>query len=197
MNTKKSRLLPIAKKRKSIRNYKPEAQIPLEEVLAAIQVALEAPSGRNCQPWQFIIITDREIKREVRRICEEYERIFHSKLKGEFKEWLEKRGITWRKQFLEDATYLIVVYSNKECPYPIQSTWLAIGYLLLALEDMGLASLTYTPPKTDKINELLNTPNNYRLETIIPVGYPSKEKVKEPREKLENKVYINKWGLEI
>lgn len=132
--------------------------------------------------------------RKIREICEKNEKILHSRLKREFKEWLDARGITWRKTFLEDATYLIIVYSNKRCPYPIQSTWLAIGYLILALEDLGLASLTYTPPKTNEINNILDTPNDYRLEVIIPVGYPSTDKMKEPRENLENKVFINRWG---
>lgn len=60
MKRVESRLLTIAKRRKSIRNYKPDVEIPIEKILAAINVAIEAPSGRNCQPWQFLIITDKK-----------------------------------------------------------------------------------------------------------------------------------------
>ena len=197
MKQKDRSLLELAKRRKSIRRYKPNAEIPLTQVLEAVKVALEAPSGRNCQPWQFIIIYDKEMKHKIRVACEEAEKKFHEKVKGEFKKWLDERNITWRKPFLEEATYLIVVYTDKRCPYTVQSTWLAIGYLLLALEENGLASLTYTPSNTKMINDILDVPPQYKLEAIIPVGYPQEDKKKEPREPLYNKVYINKWGTQI
>jgi len=189
-----NKLLDLAKRRKSIRNYKEDDNIELEKILYALRVALEAPSGRNCQPWQFLIIRDKETKKIVRSICEAAEKEFHMKINNEFKEWLKKRGITWRKTFLTQAPYLILVYSNKECPYSIQSTWIAIGYLILALEEQGLASLTYTPSKTIEINKALNVPKKYRLETIIPIGYPAKEKEKEPRMKPSEKIFIDEWG---
>jgi len=188
-------LLELARRRKSIRRFKPNAKIPLTRVLEAIKVALEAPSGRNCQPWQFIIIDDKDTKHKIRTACEEAEKKFHKKIKGEFKKWLKERNITWRKPFLEEATYLIVVYTDKRCPYTVQSTWLAIGYLLLALEENGLASLTYTPSNPEKISYILNVPQQYKLEAIIPVGYPKGEKKKEPREPLHSKVHINKWEI--
>lgn len=194
MKRKDRSLLELAKRRKSIRSYKPDAEIPLTQVLEAIKVALEAPSGRNCQPWQFIIIDDKEMKHKIRVACEEVEKKFHEKVNGDFKKWLDQRNITWRKPFLEEATYLIAVYTDKRCPYTVQSTWLAIGYLLLALEENGLASLTYTPSNTGKINDILNVPQQFKLEAMIPVGYPREDKKKEPRESLYNKVHINKWG---
>lgn len=190
-------LLELARRRKSIRRFKAGVEIPLARVLEAIEVALEAPSGMNCQPWQFIVVSDRELKHRIRIACEEAEKKLHGNVRGEFKKWLEQRNITWEKPFLEDATYLIIVYADKHCPYTIQSTWLAIGYLLLALEENGLASLTYTPPDAEKVNSLLKVPKRYKLETIIPVGYPLEEKIKEPREPLINKVYLNKWGKRI
>jgi len=49
--------------------------------------------------------------------------------------------------------------------YYIQSTWIAIGYLLLALEQKGLATVTYTPSKVRWFNEFLGIPKNifYKL----------------------------------
>ncbi|MCD6488840.1 MAG: hypothetical protein J7K21_06430 [Desulfurococcales archaeon] len=51
-----------------------------------------------------------------------------------------------------------MVFRKTKEPYWVQSVWLAIGYLLLALEEKGLASLTYTPPKVKWANKLLNVP---------------------------------------
>jgi nitroreductase len=162
-------LLSLARNRVSIRSYKKDLKPSMDDLLYCIEVANEAPSGLNCQPWYFIIVSSHEVKHNIRKICEEGEKVFHNKVSGYFKKWLVDRGIKWVKPFLTDAPYLIVIISDTECPYSTQSTWLAIGYLLLALEEKGLSTLTYTPPKSRELKKLLNIPDNYRLEAIIPV----------------------------
>jgi len=190
-------LLDIARRRKTTRSFKKGEIPPLNDILEAIEVALEAPSGLNCQPWYFLIVSDSKIKKKIRKFCEHEERLFHEIAPDFFKEWLKKRKITWKKKFLTDAPYLILVFSDMKCPYAIQSTWLSIGYLLLALEDKELSSLTYTPPNTSRLRNILGIDRRYSLQTIIPVGYPKKEKMKEERKKIEEKVYFNKWGKSI
>ncbi|NOZ30622.1 MAG: nitroreductase family protein [Crenarchaeota archaeon] len=185
----------LARRRKSIRRYFSDP-VPLEHVLYAIKTAMQAPSGANRQPWRFIIVDDPKVKSEIRRVAEEWERKLHESetIPGWFREWLRERGITWRKDFLTDAPYLIVVLANKRAPYARESVWLAVGYLLLALEEKGLASLTYTPTNPRAIARILWVPEQYTLETIIPVGLPRGDKVKEPRMSLEEAVYYNRWG---
>ncbi len=188
-------VLELARKRKSIRKYS-TTPIPLEDILYAIETALQAPSGANRQPWRFIIIDDPDIKMEIRRIAELWERKLHeSKSIPEwFQKWLRDHGITWRKEFLTTAPYLIVVLADKRAPYSRESVWLAVGYLLLALEEKGLASLTYTPTNPRAIASILGVPGHYTIETIIPVGLPGEYKVKEPRMSLDEAVYFNRWG---
>lgn len=66
---------------------------------------------------------------------------------------------------------LLVVFGKKSEPYWKQSVWIAIGYMILKIEDEELASLTYTPPKLGFLNELLDIPITYKPEVIIPIGY--------------------------
>lgn len=185
----------LARNRRSIRKYM-EEPIPIEDVLYAIRTALQAPSGANMQPWRFIIIDDPVVKEEIRKVAERWEKKLHeSKSIPEwFKRWLLERGITWRKEFLAKAPYLIIVLADKKAPYGRESVWVSIGYFLLALEEKGLASLTYTPTNPRAIATLLGVPGNYSLEAIIPVGKPGEDKVKEPRMELEDAVYFNRWG---
>ena len=186
-------VLRLARKRRSIRSYRKE-KVDLEKLLYAIKVAIEAPSGANQQPWAFIIIDDERLKKRIRKTCEELERNFYKNVKGWLREWLLSRGFSWRKPFLTDAPYLIVVLSERNKPYAIESTWLAIGYLLLALEERGLASLTYTPPNAKEIIKLLGVPESYELQTIIPVGLPAENKQKEPRKGINEVVHYNMWN---
>ncbi|MCE4613974.1 MAG: nitroreductase family protein [Desulfurococcales archaeon] len=188
-------LLKIATSRKSTRKYSSEP-VSLDNILYAIQVALQAPSGANRQPWRFILVMDGELKHELREISEEWERKFHDSraLPRWFKEWLHERNISWQKPFLEEAPILIVVLTDRKAPYGRESTWLAIGYLLLALEERGLASLTYTPSNPHVIARRLGVPDNYTLEAIIPVGKSGEAAEKEPRLKPSDAVYLDKWG---
>ncbi|MCE4626943.1 MAG: nitroreductase family protein [Desulfurococcales archaeon] len=189
------RVLELARKRRSIRKYSAKP-IPLENILYAIETALQAPSGANRQPWRFIIVNDPDIKMEIRKTAESWERKLHESDSTPewFRKWLRERGITWRKEFLTTAPYLIVVIADRRAPYSRESVWLAVGYLLLALEEKGLASLTYTPTNPRAIASILGVPEYYTLETIIPVGLPGEDKVKEPRMRLEEAVYFNRWG---
>ncbi len=166
----------------------------MERVLYAIRTALQAPSGANMQPWRFIIVTDDEVKVRLRRVCEEGERRFYARVRGGLAEWLEARGFSWEKPFLTQAPYLIAVFAETGKPYAIQSVWLATGYLLLALEEQGLASLTYTPPNPREAGRVLGAPPSFALQTIIPVGLPEGDKAKEPRIGLDEAVFLNQWG---
>jgi nitroreductase len=188
-------MLSLARRRRSVREYNSEP-IDLRDVLYAIQAALEAPSGANRQPWMFIVIDDEETKKKLREECEKWEKKLHEStaIPEWFRSWLRERGITWKKGFLTDAPVLIAVLAHKKAPYARESTWLAIGYLLLALEEKGLASLTYTPSNPRAAARVLGVPDDYTLEAIIPVGKPAVEKEKEPRNTVREKVYYNAWG---
>lgn len=187
-------MFKLAKRRKSVRRFKQDP-VDINDVLYAVKTAKEAPSGANLQPWRFIIVTDPNIKRKIRSYCEEIERKFHSQPKPTwFRKWLQDRGITWRKPFLTEAPILIVAISRKKAYYSSYSTWLAIGYLLLALEERELASLTYTPSNPDYINNILNIPDKYKVEAIIPVGIADEDKPKEPRLSTRKLVFWNRMS---
>ena len=186
-------VLELAKNRRSVRRYL-SRDIDIERVLYGIRAALEAPSGANRQPWRFVVVKDAEVKARLRQVCEEDERRFYEKVRGELGEWLAKRDFTWEKPFLTEAPYLVAVFAELGKPYAVQSVWLAVGYMLLALEEAGLSSLTYTPPNPDEAGAVLGAPYRFVLQTIVPVGLPGEKKVKEPRMRLKDAVFINIWG---
>jgi nitroreductase len=183
----------IAKRRKSIRMFKPE-KFDLSIIFECIDIAKEAPSGSNAQPWHFVVVEDSSLKEELRNVCESGEKKFYSHVRGELAEWLKSKGLSWKKQFLSDVPYIIAVFAYKKAPYSRESVWIAVGYLLLALEERGIASLTYTPPNRDEVAHLLKCPKDYRLKVLIPVGYADEEKTKEVRKGLEEITSMNRFG---
>ena len=174
----------LAKRRKSVRKFKPD-KFDMEVIIECIDVAKEAPSGSNAQPWHFVIVKDEEVKRKLREICERGEKKFYSHVRGELAEWLKSKGLNWEKPFLTEAPYIVGVFAKKKAPYSRESVWIAVAYFLLALEEKGLASLTYTPPNREEVAEVLRCPQEYRLEVLIPVGFSADSKEKEPRKSVE------------
>ena len=91
-------------------------------------------------------------------------------------------GTDEHKPFLEIAPYLIVVFrinsveENGETEptyYSQESVGIAVGMLLAALHNAGLATLTHTPSPMKFLQEILGRPKNEIPFVLIPVGYPA------------------------
>ncbi|MGH3716738.1 MAG: nitroreductase family protein [Micromonosporaceae bacterium] len=166
-------------KRRTIRDFAP-APVPMEVIETAIAAAASAPSGANLQPWRFVVVTDPEAKRRIREGAEEEERDFYQRRAPD--EWLEALaplGTDEHKPFLQVAPVVIVVFEVHKGPstpkpyYVKESVGIAVGFLLAALHQAGLATLTHTPSPMRFLNEILDRPPEERPYVVIPVGYPA------------------------
>lgn len=182
----------LAKNRKSVRKFSCN-RVNIDDIYRALKVAAQAPSGANRQPWRFLIISDPELKRRVKDACEKGEMEFYDGVSGEFRGWLVSKGLSWRKPFLVEAPILVAVFMDEKAPYAKESVWLSIGFLLLALEELGLGTVTYTPSDTDLPSRELEVPEGYKLEAVLPIGYSADEKPRESRRRLEEMVFLNRW----
>jgi nitroreductase len=173
--------------RRTVREFSP-APVAWELVENAIRVAATAPSGANQQPWHFVAVSDPEIKRRLRLAAEEEERTnYESRFPDEWLQALAPLGTDWHKEFLETAPWVIVVFrenygmvaqpdgSTRQTKhyYVMESVGIAVGFLLAALHDAGLATLTHTPSPMGFLNEILRRPANEKAFVVIPVGYPA------------------------
>ena len=158
--------------------------VPFEVIRDAIEVAGTAPSGAHQQPWAFVIVSDPEVKRQVRVAAEEEERrSYEGRMSAEWVATLRKLGTDWHKPHIEEAPYVIVVFeqvyglagdgSKEKHYYARESVGIAVGFLLAALHASGIATLTHTPSPMGFLGKLLDRPANERAFVLIPVGYPS------------------------
>ncbi len=182
----------LAGRRVSTRSFK-TGGVKLSALAQILEVGRQAPSGANRQPWRFIVVDKPEMKKMVRAACEEGEREYHRRAPQWMKRWMRKRNITSTKPFLTEAPYLVVVCSDTTAPYHVQSTWISIGFVLLASEEMGLGTVTYTPSEVSALRRILKIPRRYSLEAILPIGFPS-ERRRKRRRGLKESAYINTWG---
>jgi nitroreductase len=173
--------------RRTIRSFSPEP-VPFELIETAIKTAATAPSGANQQPWRFVVVSEPELKRQIREAAETEEKAFYEeRAPSEWLAALQPLGTDWHKPFLEIAPYLIVMFRldyGLNCDaeghetkvkhyYVMESVGIAAGFLLAALHMSGLATLTHTPSPMGFLGKILNRPRNEKPFLLIPVGYPS------------------------
>ncbi len=170
-------------KRRTVRDFSP-APVPDEVIDLAIRAAASAPSGANMQPWKFVVVRDRELKRRIRIAAEEEEKEnYNGRMPEEWLRALAPLQTDWHKDFLETAPLLIVVFKEEygigsngariTHYYVNESVGIAVGFLLAALNSAGLATLTHTPSPMGFLRDILDRPKNEKPYVLIPVGYPA------------------------
>lgn len=169
--------------RRTIRDFsdKPIPEGVLEHV---ILTAGSAPNGANLQPWHFAVVQDPELKHQIRVAAEEEEAAFYSgRAPDEWLEVLAPLGTNEDKPFLETAPALIAIFTKskvttadgkeRKAYYSKESTGIATGFLIAALHEAGLASLTHTPSPMKFLNQILGRPPEEKPFLLLVVGYPA------------------------
>ena len=170
-------------KRHTVRDYC-DRPVPKEVIETCIKIAGSAPSGANHQPWHFVAIQNPELKKQIRDAAEEEERNFYAGGGGD--EWikaLEPIGTNAHKPHLEIAPWLIIIFAQRygelatgeryKNYYVPDSVGIATGFLISALHQAGLVSLTHTPNPMRFLNQLLGRPKSEKPVMILTVGHPS------------------------
>jgi nitroreductase len=174
--------LAMIQRRRTVREYS-DRPVSFELIEKAIAAAGTAPSGANLQPWRFVVVVDPEVKKKIREAAEKEEHeSYHHRMSEKWLRRLAPLGTDEHKPFLEIAPYLIVVFrittivedgESEPTYYSQESVGIAVGILLTALHNMGLATLTHTPSPMKFLQEILGRPKNEVPFVLIPVGFPA------------------------
>lgn len=171
------------RRRHTVRDFS-DRPVPRDIIETCIRAAGTAPNGANHQPWHFSVIGSPDLKRQIRVAAEEEERTFYAGRAGE--EWLEALrplGTDANKAFLETAPWLICIFGERKSHsadgvlrknyYVPESVSIATGFLLTALHQAGLATLTHTPNPMGFLNTLCHRPDGDKPYILLVVGYPA------------------------
>ncbi|MCA0401617.1 MAG: nitroreductase family protein [Proteobacteria bacterium] len=170
-------------KRHTVRDFS-SRPVPREIIETCLLAAGTAPNGANHQPWHFAVIGDPAIKARIRVEAEEEEKAFYAGKAGE--EWLaalKPLGTDASKPFLEEAPWLIAIFGARQSPsadgvmrknyYVPESVSIATGFLITALHQAGLATLTHTPSPMGFLNGICKRPSAEKPYILLVTGYPA------------------------
>ena len=182
MQARAEAFLAQMSRRRTVRDYAPR-EVPRAVLETCLATATRAPSGANLQPWHFAVITDAALKREIRLAAEAEERAFYAeRAPAEWLAALAPLGTDDSKPFLEHAT-LIAVFAQRHGALPDgrrvkhyyvpESVGIATGFLIAALHNAGLATLTHTPSPMTFLNRICRRPGHEKPYLLLVCGYPA------------------------
>jgi nitroreductase len=179
-------LLDQLNRRRSVRQFS-SRPVPRACIELAIATASTAPSGAHRQPWHFVAVSDARTKRLIREGAEAEERLSYEggRMPPAWLEALAPLGTDWHKPFLEIVPWIVVVFEQayqispsgerSKTYYAKESVGIACGLFIVALHNMGLATLTHTPSPMGFLSKILGRPENERPFILFPIGYPAED----------------------
>lgn len=167
-------VLTAIKERRSIRKYadKPVEEEKLQKVLEAARLS---PSARNQQEWKFIVVKDPEIRK---RLTEE----------------------AIGQPFVGEAPIILVCCGTEpesimRCGQPRYTVDLSIAtaYMILAAYEQGLGTCWLGSFDENKVKEILDIPEDVRVVSITPLGYPDESPAPRPRKELDEIISYDRY----
>lgn len=164
--------------RRSIRKYTGE-KIDRDKLVLLAKAGMAAPSSRDTRHFNFVIVDDEEIIKEL------------------------AEGLPYAKFVLQAKHAIVVIsdlsvaYGGFEIDYWLQDSCAAAQNILLAAKAQGLGSCwAGVHPREERVEHLrkvLGLPDNVRPICVISIGIATGEE--KARDKFDpTHVFINKWG---
>lgn len=158
------------KKRRSIRIFDSRL-VPRNLIEELIDCARFAPTARNVQPWEFVVVTQKEL--------------------------LQKLGsqATPNGEFIAQSSCCIAVFCQ-DTKYYLEDGCAATENILIAVQDLGLAGCWVAgdkKPYCDKVKGLLGVPQEYKLVSLIPLGYSKSQPTESTKRPLKEILHWEKF----
>lgn len=159
--------LEAIRKRRSVREYTGEP-IPRQDLETIVDAGRLAASGHNTQPWDFVVVTDRDMIHQLKVASE----------------WMEK------------AAAIIAVVLDPASRWWQEDGSAAVENMLIAATALGYGSCWlqgYTMLREEEFKALLEIPREKKLLTLVPIGVPVQWPTKE-KKTLEQVIHWERYS---
>ena len=202
---------------RAMRRYTAEP-ISEQAIVACLRAAMQAPSGGNIQPWQFLVITDPDLRRQVgdiyRRAYSRYEPAM-LKTMPPFRTPADEAAFIRTRdasrhlaehmgeapvQVLFLMPDIVMTLEDEDGPLdvgsPYASIYPAVQNFMLAARGLGIGTALTTVHRVyqDEVRELLGIPDRYQTVALVPMGRPKGRWGVAPRRPLEKVTNWNRFG---
>lgn len=149
-------------RRRAVRDYQ-QAPVPEQKIRELIDAAIHAPTGRNLQPWAFVVIQDREL---LERLSRRVRLMMNAEAHADDPEF----------NVFYNANTLVLLCAKSVGYHPDWDCCLAAENLMIIATSMGLGTCPIGSARTvfelGDVKELLSIPDDYDPVLPVIVGYP-------------------------
>ncbi len=160
-------VLEAIEERQSVRNYTGE-NISDENIIKLLRAARKAPSAKNLQPWELVLITKDKLKEDLIEI-------FHN------------------QAFIADAG-LIIIGITKYAKWADIDLAIALDHLSLAATGLDLGTCWLGAFKESDLKKKLDVPDEYEITICMAVGHPGATDDPPVKKSVHELVNWNKFG---
>lgn len=202
-------VLEAIAQRQSVRSFKSEP-VPHETLLQLIEAAHQAPSSWNLQPWEFVVVTDPEIKQALAVAANNQAHVAQAgatfvilgslrqqdALAHRLEASIPADATAERRERTMRTVTRMRTDQEFRKSHVLNSTYISISWLVLAAQSLGLHSVWMGGFRADEVKSLLGVPEDYLVASLVSVGYPSDDWQPKPRKRRPlHEIYsFNRFG---
>ncbi|MBK5443456.1 MULTISPECIES: nitroreductase family protein [unclassified Peribacillus] len=202
--------ITIAKERRSVRQYDAEYVMTEEEIHEILDIAIQAPSSSNLQPWRFLVIQDKQIQQELLPIAHNQQQIVDAsaviavladiegyknaeRIYGE----LVNKGIMKNEIKEPYVASIMHNYGNFSAEKALSVAMIDGGLvsmqIMLAAKAKGYDTVPMGGFDENKFVDAFNVPENFKPVMLISIGKGMKAGFEKVRLPLDTLITWNKY----
>ena len=193
------------KARRAIKHYDPNHSMTKEEVDELLSLAILSPTAFNIQNWRFVVLTDPELRKQIREVAWDQAQVTDASLFivlcADLKSWEKQPDRYWVNAPQEVQEFMLPAidnyYRGKEQVQrdeAMRSCGIVAQTLMLAAQSMGYNSCPMDGFDFEKVAKLIHLPADHIIAMFVAVGKGTKETWPRPGQVgLEKLVFENSF----
>jgi nitroreductase len=163
-------VLEAIRSKRAVRQFAAKA-VSHDDIVAILDAARRAQSSKNTQPWQFVVIEDRETLKELSKA-------------GDY------------TQYLPSSAFAVIFVSEEDTAWVNFDLGQASSYMQLAAWELGIGSCLIAFHRQEQAHDVLRIPSGMHCMGGIDFGYPAPDWTPAKmggRKPIEDIAHWNKW----
>ena len=187
--------------RRAIKHYDANHSMTPEEVNELLSLAILAPTAFNIQNWRFVVVTDPELRKQIREVAWDQAQVTDASLFivlcADLKSWEKQPSRYWVNAPKEIQEFMLPAidkyYRGKDQVQrdeAMRSCGITAQTLMLAARSMGYDSCPMDGFDFEKVSELIHLPAEHVIAMFVAIGKCTKESWPRPGQLDLNEVII-------
>ena len=180
------RTVDAIRSRRAVKHYDANHSMTEEEVNELLSLAVLSPTAFNIQNWRFVVVTDQELRKQIREVAWDQAQVTDASLFivlcADLKSWERQSSRYWVNAPQEVREFMLPAiddyYRGKDQVQrdeAMRSCGIVAQTLMLAAKSMGYDSCPMDGFDFKKVAELIHLPDDHVIAMFVAIGKCTKE----------------------